>query len=562
MSILNKYCSKTEFSSYEDFYENLVINVPEHFNFAYDVLDYYADNEPDKLALVWCDDRGGEDFISFKTLQSRVNKTANFLKQLGIQKGDHVLLILRSRHEFWNCILALHKIGAVAVPATNMLMAKDIVYRIKLASIKACICVDHSDLLHQCDLAQSETGDILKLKIVVNGTKEGWIDYQKGIDAQSDVFATPPKDQWPKNDDIMLLYFTSGTSGFPKMVQHNFTYPLAHIITACYWQNVQDGGLHYTVAETGWAKAVWGKLYGQWIGGSAVFVYDHDLFSAAKMMEKIAKYKVTTFCAPPTIYRYLIKENLDKYDLSSIQYWVTAGEAINPIVYQTFLEKTGFKLYEAFGQTELVVTTATWPWLEPKPGSMGKPSPGYTIELLDNEGNKVEVGEEGELCIRTDGDRLPPGIFGGYYLDEDKTQSVWHDGYYHTGDIVWQDADGYLWYVGRADDVIKSSGYRIGPGEVESVLMKHPAVFECAVTGVPDPVRGQIVKATIVLTKNNTPSDELKVEIQQFVKTNTAPYKYPRAIEFVTSLPKTISGKIMRAEIKKQDMERYSENEG
>lgn len=555
MSLLKKYAPVTDFKSYEDFYANFKLNVPEHFNFAFDVLDYYADNEPGRMALVWCDDNGGEEFITFGQLRERVNRTANLLRSLGVEKGDHVLLVLKSRHEFWNCILALHKLGAVAVPATHMLMCKDICYRIKLGNTKACICTDCDSLLEQVDEAQAETNDILKIKISVNGQRDGWIPYDAAIAAMSAIFPTPPKEEWPGNMDIMLLYFTSGTSGFPKMVQHNFIYPLAHILTAVYWQNVKDGGLHYTAAETGWAKAVWGKLYGQWIGGATVFVYDHDRFNAGDMMKKIVKYKVTTFCAPPTIYRFLIKEDLSKYDLSSLQYCVTAGEPLNPEVYNKFLEKSGMKLHEAFGQTELVVTTGTWPWMTPKPGSMGKPTPGYHMELHNAEDKKVEVGEEGELCIRTE-PALPPGIFGGYYLDEERTKAVWHDGFYHTGDVAWQDADGFFWYVGRADDVIKSSGYRIGPFEVESVLMKHPAVLECAVTGVPDPVRGQVVKATIVLARGYTANDDLKAEIQQFVKKNTAPYKYPRTVEFVTSLPKTISGKIMRTEIKKMDAEK------
>lgn len=556
MSLLNKYCPRTSFESYEDFYENFKIQIPEHFNFAFDVVDYYADNEPDRTALVWCDDHGGEKFITFAALREQVNKTANLLRGLGISKGDHIMLILKSRYEFWYSIIALHKLGAVAIPATHMLMSKDLCYRIKLGNVKACICTDCDQLLQEVDNAQKETGDILKVKISVNGKRDGWIPYDDATAASSAHFQTPPQCEWAANTDTMLLYFTSGTSGFPKMVAHNFAYPLAHIITSKYWQNVKDGGLHLTVAETGWAKAVWGKLYGQWLCGSAVFVYDHDKFNAASLMEKIAKYRITTFCAPPTVYRFLIKEDMSKFDLSSIEYCATAGEPVNPTVYYKFLELTGLKLHEAFGQTELIATTGTWPWMEPKPGSMGKPSPGYHIELHNADDTKVEVGEEGELCIKVDPE-LPPGIFSGYYLDPEKTENVWHDGYYHTGDVAWQDADGYFWYVGRADDVIKSSGYRIGPFEVESVLMKHPAILECAVTGIPDPVRGQLVKATIVLTKGYEPSEQLKSEIQQFVKKNTAPYKYPRAIEFVTSLPKTISGKIMRTEIKKRDAMKY-----
>ncbi len=552
MSLLDKYCSRTHFESYDDFYENFCIEVPRHFNFSFDVLDYYADNEPERLALVWCDDRGGEEFIHFGELRERVNRTANLLKGLGIGKGDHVMLILKSRHEFWNCILALHKLGAVAVPATHMLMNKDISYRIKLGCIKACICYDNDNLLREVEEAQRVTGDILRLKISLTIKRDGWISYHEAMAASSPVFPTPTQEEWPANNDIMLLYFTSGTSGLPKMVQHNFVYPLAHILTAGYWQNVEEGGLHFTVAETGWMKAVWGKLYGQWFCGSAIFIYDHEYFNAPNMMSKIAKYKVTSFCAPPTVYRFLIKEDFRKYDFSSVKYCVTAGEPMNQAVYNKFLELSGLQLHEAYGQSELVVTLANWPWMEPRSGSMGKPAPGYRIELHNDEDQEVRQGEEGEICIRVDG-ALPPGIFGGYYLDPEKTAAVWHDGFYHTGDVAWKDADGFYWYVGRNDDVIKSSGYRIGPYEVESVLMRHPAILECAVTGMPDPRRGQIVKATIVLAKGYEPCDSVREEIQDFVKKQTASYKFPRVIVFVDSLPKTISGKIMRSEIQKQD---------
>ena len=544
-SVLKQYCPRTDFTSYEDFYENFRIATPEHFNFSYDVVDYYADNFPRKSALVWCTDKNDEAQFDFGQLRDEVNRTANFLKSQGIGKGDRVMLILKSRYEFWFFILALHKLGAIVIPATHMLLCKDLVYRIKQASTTMCVCTYGEQLLSEVDRAQQETGDILKTKVVVNGTRDGWIPYTEQIQNFSTVFPTPPKEEWPANDDIMLLYFTSGTSGFPKMVAHTFVYPLAHIITAVYWQNVIEDGLHYTEAETGWGKAVWGKLYGQWIAGTSVFVYEHDHFNALDMMQRVCRYGVTTFCAPPTIYRFLIKEDLSSLDFSHLKYFVTAGEALNETVFAVFKEKTGFDIHEAFGQTELVCTMANWPWFPPKPGSMGKPSPGYHLELQSPDGQPVELGESGELCVCTK-DVLPPGIFKEYYLDSEKTTSVWHDGYYHTGDVAWKDADGFYWYVGRADDVIKSSGYRIGPFEVESVLMKHPSVLECAITGAPDPVRGQVVKATIVLAKGYAPSDELKKEIQLFVKSNTAPYKYPRIVEFVDSLPKTISGKIIR----------------
>ncbi len=550
MALLHKYLNKTDFDSYEDFCSNFKLNIPEHFNFAFDVLDDYADNEPDRMAMVWCDEKDGEEYIKFGELRKRVNRTANMLKSMGIEKGDRVLLILKTRPEFWNCILALHKLGAIAVPATHMLKSKDIAYRINAGRIKACICFNHDRLLNECDKAQEATGDTLKLKICVGQPAEGWLHYETETASVPDSFTTPPKEDWAANTDTMLLYFTSGTSGYPKMVKHDFKYPLAHILTAKYWQNVIDGGLHYTVAETGWAKAVWGKLYGQWLAGSAVFIYDHDRFNVNDMLRKMKKYGVTTFCAPPTVYRFLIKETHTPEDFGRIKYCVTAGEPLNSEVYNKFLEQSGMELHEAFGQTELVVTTATWPWTEIRPGSMGKPSPGYDIELHDANDQPVPVGTEGEICLRTS-DSLPPGIFGGYYLDEEMTGEAWHDGFYHTGDLAWKDADGYYWYVGRADDVIKSSGYRIGPFEVESVLMKHPAVLECAIIGVPDPTRGQVVKAFIVLANDYEPTCSLREDIQMFVKKNTAPYKYPRIVEFIDSMPKTISGKIMRSELRK-----------
>ncbi|NLZ64234.1 MAG: AMP-binding protein [Lentisphaerae bacterium] len=550
MSLLSRFLKQTEFSSYEDFYRNFQICAPEHFNFAYDVLDVYADEEPERVALVWCDDRHDQDqTITFGDLRQRTNRVANMLQSCGIGRGDAVMLILKSRHEFWPVLMALHKLGAIGIPATHMLKEHDISYRIEKASVKAILAVDSNDLLEQVDRAQQVTGGLLQIKISLGGERPGWLSYQQMYAASSAEFPTPPRSERNANTDILLIYFTSGTAGFPKMVVHDHQYPLAHILTAKYWQNVEEGGLHYTVADCGWAKAVWGKLYGQWLSGAAVFVYDYDKFEAANMLRTLIRYGVTSFCAPPTVYRFLIKEDLSQYDLSCLKYAVVAGEPLNPEVYNRFLEKTGLRLMEAFGQTELVVTTANWPWMTPKPGSMGKPSPGYQVELLDWEGHRVEVGEEGEICLKTS-ESLPPGIFHGYYRDQERTQSVWYDGYYHTGDVAWQDEEGYLWYVGRSDDVIKSSGYRIGPFEVESVLMQHPAVTECAVTGVPDPVRGQVVKATVVLSRGYQPSDELRQELQGFVKANTAPYKYPRIVDFVAAMPKTISGKIRRVELR------------
>ena len=464
------------------------------------------------------------------------------------------MLTLKSRYQFWFCILALHKLGAITIPATHMLKTKDIVYRIKSAGIKMVVCIAEDGVPPYFDEAHQELDrDLLKV-LVGDESREGWFNFGQEIEKASPEFKRPTDDGKTEINDPCLVYFSSGTTGLPKMVQHDYTYCLAHIITA-YWQNVMEDGLHYTVADTGWAKAMWGQIYGQWIKGSAVFVYDYERFDAANMLEKASKHGVSTFCAPPTIYRFLIKEDLSKYDFSTLKYAVTAGEPLNPEVYNKFYEFTGLKLMEGFGQTECVVCVANFPWMEPRPGSMGKPSPRYQIELMDLEGNPCDVGEEGELVIKTE-DGKPPGLFNGYYQDPDKTAQEWHHGYYHTGDTAWKDEDGYFWFVGRKDDIIKSSGYRIGPFEVESAVISHPAVLECAITGVPHPVRGQVVKATVVLTKEYPPSEELKLEIQNHVKKVTAPYKYPRVIEFVDELPKTISGKIRRVEIRSKDQEK------
>ncbi len=549
--MLEKYLSRVDFTSYEDFYENFKINIPENFNFAYDVVDEYARTTPDKVAIVWCDKSGAEETFTFGQLKEYSDKTANYFKSLGIKRGDPVMLILKRRYEFWFCILALHKLGAITIPATHLLTSKDIVYRANAADIKMIVCVNEPEVVKHIEDSASKTPSV-KYKALINGTKDGWLDFSTGIEEASSEFQRPMGDLGSHNSDISLLYFTSGTTGMPKMVQHDYEYPLGHILTARYWQNVSEGGLHLTVADTGWAKAVWGKIYGQWLSGCAVFVYDFEKFVPKELLEVISKHHVTSFCAPPTIYRFFIKEDLTKFDLSSLKYCTVAGEPLNPEVYSQFYKATGIKLMEAFGQTELTVTVGTFPWMEPKPGSMGKPSPGYDIDLLDDNGNSCQDGEEGQIVVRTT-KRKPAGMFGGYYRDEALTKSVWHDGIYYTGDMAWRDEDGYLWFVGRADDVIKSSGYRIGPFEVESALLEHPAVLECAITAVPDPIRGQIVKATVILAKNYSPSDELVKELQDHVKRVTAPYKYPRIIEFVNELPKTISGKIRRVEIRQTD---------
>ncbi|WP_038291525.1 AMP-binding protein [Acetivibrio straminisolvens] len=549
--MLEKYLSKVNFDSYEDFIQNFKLNIPENFNFAYDVVDEIASKTPDKIAIVWCDENGNEATFTFGQLKEYSDRTANFFKKAGIKKGDPVMLILKRRYEFWFAILALHKIGAICIPATHLLTTKDIIYRNNAADIKMIVCVAEDEVIKHVEESLEKSPSVMA-KALIGKDKEGWYNFNKEIENESPDFERPTGEDAPTNDSIMLLYFTSGTTGMPKMVSHDFTYPLGHIVTAKYWQNVIDGGLHLTVADTGWAKAVWGKIYGQWLAGSAVFVYDYDKFVPKELLEVICKYGVTTFCAPPTIYRFFIKEDLSKYDFSKLKYCTVAGEPLNPEVYNQFYKATGIRLMEGYGQTELTVTLGTFPWMEPKPGSMGKPSAGYEIDLLDENGNSCEVGEEGQVVIRTDKIK-PVGMFGGYYRDKELTNKVWHDDIYYTGDMAWRDEDGYYWFVGRADDVIKSSGYRIGPFEVESALLEHPAVLECAITAVPDPIRGQIVKATVVLAKNYTPGDDLVKELQDHVKKVTAPYKYPRIIEFVDELPKTISGKIRRVEIRAKD---------
>lgn len=521
-----------------------------YYNFAYDVVDRLALENPSKLAMVWCNDQGQEKYITFGEMKEYSDKTASYFLSLGIKKGDAVMLIMKRHYEWWYCMMALHKIGAIAIPATNQLLTKDIVYRVNAASVKAVVATSDGNVTEMVDEAQKET-ETLKIKIVIRAHREGWHNYEEGINS-APQFVRPEGEERPKAEEIMLMYFSSGTTGMPKMVAHNHYYSLAHIPTAVYWHNVDPDGLHLTVAETGWGKAVWGKLYGQWLAETAVFVYDFDRFNSDDLLKRIEKYKVTSFCAPPTIYRFLIKEDLSKYNLSSLKYGTTAGEALNPEVFNRFKELTGIELMEGFGQTETTLCLLTATWMKPKPGSMGKPSPAYEVDLVDEEGNSVEPGQVGEIVLRIDKEK-PTGLMIGYYRDEEKTNQAMHDGLYHTGDTAWRDEDGYYWYVGRTDDIIKSSGYRIGPFEVESVIMEHPSVLECAVTGVPDPVRGNIVKATIVLAKGYAPSEELKKEIQEYVKTHTAPYKYPRVIEFVDELPKTISGKIRRTEIRARD---------
>ncbi|KZX13476.1 AMP-binding protein [Methanobrevibacter filiformis] len=552
-SLLKEYVNRVEFDSYEDFKENFQFIIPENFNFAYDVVDKYAKEDPDKIALIWCNDHEEEQIFTFRDIKKYSDKTANFFKSLGISKGDVVMLTLKNRFEFWFTIIALHKIGAIPVPATHMLKTKDIIYRIKEANVKMIVSIDEANLIKEYNEAEKKLENELIKVAVGSETSENWINYMENVEKQKDEFKRCENRN--ENNDIMIIYFSSGTSGEPKMVKHDFTYPLAHIITSKYWHNAEEDGIHHTSADTGWMKAVWGGLYGQWIVGTSVFIYDYDRFDALNLVGKLEKYGVNTFCAPPTIYRFLIKEDLSKYDFSKLNYITTAGEPLNPEVYNKAQEIFDLKLKEGFGQTETVISVANFVWIEPKPGSMGKPAPCFDVKLLGQNNEIVDVGNEGEISIGTI--NIPPGLFKGYHKNEAKTNEVWYDNYYHSGDTAWMDEDGYLWFVGRNDDIIKSSGYRIGPFEVESALISHPSVLECAITGAPDQVRGQIVKATIVLTKGYEPSDELKKELQDHVKKVTAPYKYPRLMEFVDELPKTISGKIRRVQIRNEDKHEF-----
>jgi len=550
--LLDRYAPGT-FSSYAEFRDHFRILVPDDFNFSYDVVDELAALKPDQPALVWCDATGRQASFTFAQLKHWSDKAANAFKAAGIGKGDPVMLILKRRYEYWFCILALHKLGAVGIPATHLLTAKDIIYRNNAASVKMIVAVNEPAVVAAIDQARAGSTTLEKTALVGGGAP-GFLDFSAELEAASPAFTRPAGADASRNSDIMLLYFTSGTTGYPKMVQHNFTYPLGHILTAKHWQQVQVGGLHLTVADTGWAKSAWGKIYGQWLSECAVFVYDYDKFVPKEMLQVIADHGVTSFCAPPTIYRYFIKEDLAGYDLSRLKSCAVAGEPLNAEIYNQFLRMTGLKLMEGYGQTEMTVALGTYPGMEPQPGSMGLPSPGYAIDIIDETGRSCEVGEVGEIVVLT-GQRWPVGMFDGYYRDPERTASVWKDGVYHTGDTAWRDEAGYYWFVGRTDDVIKSSGYRIGPFEVESALLEHPAVLECAVTGVPDELRGNLVKATVVLAAGVEPSDALVLELQDHVKQVTAPYKYPRIIEFAKVLPKTISGKIRRVEIREKDQE-------
>ena len=542
-------------SSYDEngVFSGISFKNDDKFNFAFDCVDAIADKTPDKLAMQWVAGDKSDRRFTFGEMKKYSARTANYFESLGIKRGDTVMLVLKRHYQFWFCMLALHKIGAIAIPATNQLVEHDFTYRYKAAGVKAIVCTADGEVAAEAEKAAA--GFPGMLKILVGGKRDGWNDFNVEMERFSSKYQRT--DDTPCGNDPMLMLFTSGTTGYPRIATHSYKYALGHYPTAKHWHNVDPNGLHFTISDTGWGKALWGKLYGQWLCEAAIFTYDFDRFKSEDILPMFAKYGITTFCAPPTMYRFFIKEDLSKYDLSSIKYATTAGEALNPEVFNQFKKATGLTIMEGFGQTETTLSIANFVGSTPKIGSMGKPSPLYDVVVLDPDGNECKTGDTGEICIRTK-DGAPCGLFIGYYLDEEKTADVWHDGYYHTGDTATMDEDGYLWYVGRIDDVIKSSGYRIGPFEIESVIMELPYVLECAVTPVPDEVRGQIVKATIVLVKGKEGTDALKKEIQEYVKTHTAPYKYPRIVEFVTELPKTISGKVRRVEIRKNDLEKMN----
>ena len=551
--MLERFLERTEFGSYEDFYNHYKLKYPDNFNFGFDVVDEWAAAEPQKIALVWCNDCDEEHIFTFADIKSGSARVANMLTDMGVKKGDHVLLILKQRYEYWMAAVALHKIGAILIPGSVQLTAKDLIYRSNAAQVKMIISVNEPYTVAQIEAAMPESSSICAYGLI-GAEREGWFNFSN-YRHYSDAFERPAGEKAVYAHDRMLTYFTSGTTGMPKMVVHDNTYPLGHITTAKYWQQVQNNGLHLTVSDSGWAKFGWGKIYGQWIAGSAVMAYDMDRFVPSKLLKVVEQYKVTTFCTPPTMYRYFIKEDLSRYDLSSIKHAATAGEPLNPEVYNQFLKATGLKIYDGFGQSESSVIMATFEWFEPRPGSMGKPSPLYDVDLIDEEGHSCPVGEEGEIVIKNLDKRFPEGLLKGYFQDGKVNADCFNGGVYHTGDVAWRDVNGYYWFVGRTDDVIKCSGYRIGPFEVESAIMEHPSVLECAITAYPDELRGQIVKASIVLAPGYDPSDALVKEIQDHVKKTTAPYKYPRRVEFVSELPKTLGGKIKRAQIKRENEE-------
>ncbi|MDR2019787.1 MAG: AMP-binding protein [Treponema sp.] len=551
--ILSRFCPRIDFESYEDFYENYACNVPENFNFAYDVVDQWAVLEPDKPALLWTNDEAEMKSYTFGEIKRLSDKAAGSLLDLGIRKGDVVMLILKQRPDVWILMAALMKIGAICIPGTYQLTVKDIVYRCNTAEVKLLISIDDPELLDTIRAALPQCAG-LKHAVAGSAVPPDCIDMRAVIEKAPESFIRP-SGMITKTADSMLIYFSSGTTGMPKMVLHNYSLPLGHIVTAKYWQCVEDGRVHLTQTDSGWAKFAWGKIYGQWICGAIVGVYDTEKFTPQGMLAALDRLRPATFCAPATVFRFLIKEDLSGFDFSYIKHTSLAGEPLSPEVYHRIKEMTGLEIREGFGQSETSVMAASFKWLPVKPGSMGKPAPLFGLNLLDENEQPCDDGIVGNMSITNAGNNQPPGLFTGYWKDEEITRASWYGGVYHTGDMAWHDSDGYYWFVGRNDDVIKCSGYRIGPFEVESALMEHPSVLECAVTAAPDPLRGQVVKATIVLARGFSPSEELKHELQNHVKRVTAPYKYPRIVEFTAELPKTISGKIQRNVIRKQDLD-------
>lgn len=551
--LLNRYCPRIEFDSYEDLKKNYCCNVPENFNFAYDIVDEWARIDPGKPALVWTNDAGDMKRFTFGDMKSLSDRAANVFQSRGVKKGDVVMLILKQRPEVWVCMVALMKLGAICIPASYQLTPKDIVYRCNSANVSTLVSVDDAEIIKNIREAMPGCETLRTVMAVGSNVQDGFIDFNSELANANDSFVRPTGENATSNSDPMLIYFSSGTTGLPKMVWHDFTFPLGHIITAKYWQCVQDNKIHMTQTDSGWAKFAWGKIYGQWICGATIGAYDTEKFVPHALLEALMRIQPATFCAPATIYRILIKEDLSSYDFSFIQHATIAGEPLNPEVYKKIQELTGMELREGFGQSEGPVLLANYPWLDVRPGSMGKPSPLYNIDLVDTDGNPCEDGIVGAIVVKGTDIAHPVGLFRGYWRDDETTAKCWHDGIYNTGDMAWRDADGYYWFVGRNDDVIKCSGYRIGPFEVESALLEHPSVLECAVTAAPDPIRGQVVKATVVLARGFAASEELMKELQNHVKKVTAPYKYPRIVEFVKELPKTVSGKIQRNMIRKAD---------
>ena len=554
--MLGRFLPRIDFDSYEDFIENYQVVIPERFNFAYDVIDEWARIDPEKPALVWVNERDEEKRFTFAEMKCWSDKAASMLKSLGLGKGDTVMLMLKQRPEVWFFMLGLHKLGGIVIPATYQLTAKDIVYRVKAADVKMICAADDPEVVRHVNEAMGELDEPLLLSILGDDIPDGWRSLRRDLDGADENWVRPTGAEGTTNSDPMLIYFSSGTTGMPKMILHDFDYPIGHIITAHYWQRVEDGGLHLTMADSGWAKFGWGKIYGQWICGAVMVAYDTDKFTPAHLIKTMEHLKLTTFCAPPTVYRFLIQEDLAKHDFSSIRHAGTAGEPLNPEVYNRFHAATGLHIHEGFGQSETNVILANFQWFPVKPGSTGKPSPLVALDIVDENGESCEDGIVGTIVIKNTDKFHPPGLFREYYRDADAMAKSWTNGVYSTGDTAWRDADGYIWFVGRNDDVIKCSGYRIGPFEVESALLTHPSVVECAITAVPDAVRGQVVKATVVLTKGTAGSDALKKELQDHVKKVTAPYKYPRVVDFVSELPKTTSGKIRRTEIRSRDAEK------